>query len=237
MRNAAHGLLLGFFVFATLGGVATADPIWMTPEGFAHQQNVSNAFPGATLSSIEGPHWFGGDPWHPNGSVYALSASGLGGDMVFGWYSLPTGNAFHDQWRGNWADMRVAFAVPVAYMAIQYQRSDNTDDVDLRVYLQGNPTPIEVEFPIPVDGIYTYDIGHINTDLILAPGSLIESIETSGWYHWPDAADNVYIQGLGYSVDPYDPHPQIPEPASIVGLAIGGLLGLLAVARSRRKRK
>lgn len=164
------------------------------------------------------------------------------GTRVFAFVPNDDDTRILDQARPDWAWLRVDFDDLVAYASIDVILSDTNDAAKLLAFDEFDDPIPSVPPTDPLDPWYgkylpnhrpdtpgTSDVGGVEPARFSLDEALIKYIRVSGYLDGQD----VYLDNLGYSVEPYAGGEIIPEPAGIVLLLIGAV-GLILV-RCRRK--
>lgn len=192
-----------------LPAAAIAD-IVVEPDAFAVGTNISNAFPGVTLSAV-GPGWS-----NPSGAVFSVDPTiypypfnASTGALVFG-----SDDGLHPQrWREDgWLQLRADFASPANSVSLDFIGDNASDFGELHAYDSGGTL---------VDSAYT---GQLTANMVET--LTVSSASFNIAYIVAGGVDSVSALGL----DNLHFQP-IPAP----GAALLGVIGLGLVGWAKRR--
>jgi hypothetical protein len=175
------------------------------PDAFTPRQDISNAYPGVTLSAV-------GDFSGHDGKVYSQPNSNAStGSWSFGnsWGLTPS------QWGSGWneACFRADFDIPASWVAIDAISNDSRDYAQLLAYDDSD---------VLLGSYQTARLGtnQIDTMWVSSPGGDISYILAGGIN-----GDTLWLDNMRYTL--------VPEPSSSLLILASALMVLHARARRR----
>ena len=205
-------LLVGLTVVAR---GAAALSIVVDPDSYPSGTDISNAFPGVTLSAI-GPGWS-----NPSGSVFSVDPSthptepftASTGTQSFG---TDDGLYWHIFYVPGWLELRVDFALSAGQVTVDFISNNSADSGYLRAYDSGGSL-------LDTYTTASLSLNQVETATVSSGSYDIAYVLASGF----GGGSSIGIDHLTAEV--------IPEPATI--LLLGGSVTALAVGRLKRRRQ